>query len=329
LSRIDPARVDELLDRAASARILVVGDLMLDRYVSGRVERVSPEAPVPVVLVDSERSGIGGAGNVAANVTALGAACAVIGCVGADRAGEELLSGLTALGVAAEAAVRVPSRPTTVKTRVHAGQHQIVRFDREVEHEVAPDVADALAASVRALVGVSDAVVVQDYDKGVMTHEVIRSVLDAAEAAEKPVVVDPKRRGFFEYGGATVFKPNRRELQDALGDHARPDDAEWMEETRKGLGCRHLLLTLGEGGMALQTEEGRLIRLPAVATGVFDVSGAGDTVSAALAVGLATGASVTEAASLANHAAAIGVGRPGVRSVSAADVRAHLVARAH
>jgi len=322
LSGIAPARVDELLRRAPSVRVLVVGDLMLDRYVSGRVERVSPEAPVPVLLVEDERSAIGGAGNVAANVTALGAGCAAVGCVGDDAAGDELLAGLAASGVDASAAVRVSGRPTTVKTRVHAGHHQIVRFDREVEEDLEGGLADRLAEAVRDLVAGSDAVVVQDYNKGVMTGRVIEALLSTADTFERPVVVDPKRRGFFDYGGATVLKPNRRELQDALGHFVRPDDEEWMEATRQRLSCTHLLLTLGEQGMALQTG-GRLIRLPAAARGVYDVSGAGDTVSAAVAVALAVGASMEEAARLANHAAAVEVGKPGVQTVSPADIAAH------
>jgi len=323
LSGIDPARIDELLGRASSVRVLVVGDLMLDRYVSGRVERVSPEAPVPVLLVEEERSAIGGAANVASNVTALGARCAAVGCVGDDQTGDELLAGLAACGVDASATARARGRPTTVKTRVHAGHHQIVRFDREVEDDLEGGLAERLADAIRQLIPECDAVVVQDYNKGVMAGGVIEAVLAAAEASDRPVVVDPKRRGFFEYGGATVFKPNRRELQDALGDLVRADDEQWMEATRKRLNCGHLLVTLGEQGMALQTEDGRLVRLRAAAQGVYDVSGAGDTVSASVAVALAAGASIEEAARLANHAAAVEVGRPGVQTVSPADIVAH------
>jgi rfaE bifunctional protein kinase chain/domain len=323
LSGIAPARVDELLRRASSVRVLVVGDLMLDRYVSGHVERVSPEAPVPVLLVESERSAIGGAGNVAANVTSLGARCAVVGCVGDDEAGAELLAKFAAREVDAGATVRAPGRPTTVKTRVHAGQHQLVRFDREVEDDLEGALADRLADAVRDLVPACDAVVVQDYNKGVLTGRVIEAVLGAADASDRPVVVDPKRRKFFDYGGATVLKPNRRELQDALGDFVRSDDEAWMEATRNRLACRHLLVTLGGQGMALQTAEGCLVRLPAAAQDVYDVSGAGDTVSAVVAVALAAGASIEEAARLANHAAAVEVGRPGVQTVSPAEIAAH------
>ena len=307
-------------------RVLVVGDLMLDRYVSGRVERVSPEAPVPVLLVDEERATIGGAGNVAANVSALGAACDVVGCIGDDAEGELLTGELAARGVGASGVVRTPSRPTTVKTRVQAGHHQIVRIDREVGHDVEDDVAAALVGSIRELALRSDAIVVQDYNKGVLTGVVVQAVRDLGERSGLPVVVDPKRRGFFEYAGATVFKPNERELEDALGDFVHPDDEAWMEATRRRLACRHLLVTLGDRGMALQTDEGRLVLLPTAAQGIFDVSGAGDTVSAAVAVAMAAGASVTEAAVLANHAAAVEVGRPGVQTVTPDEIEAHLLA---
>jgi rfaE bifunctional protein kinase chain/domain len=324
LSRLDPARVDELLERAASIRVLVVGDLMLDRYVSGRVERISPEAPVPVVHVEEERYAVGGAGNVAANVTALGATCSVVGCTGDDPEGDRLHSALEAHGVASSGIVRTPTRPTTVKTRVQAQRQQIVRFDREVDHEAEGDLSAALAEAVRRMAAESDALVVQDYNKGVLAREVIEAVRTVAEHLGLPVIVDPKRRAFFDYPGATVFKPNRRELEDALGDFVHPDDEEWMEATRVRLGCQHLLVTLGDQGMALQTAEGQLVRLATAAQGVYDVSGAGDTVVATVVVALAAGATVAEAAVLANHAAAVEVGRPGVHTVTPDEIRAHI-----
>ena len=323
MSRVEAARFGELLARAGGVRVLVVGDLMLDRYVSGRVERVSPEAPVPVVLVEEERSAVGGAGNVAANVTALGAACEVIGCTGDDADGELLRAELAAQGVGHSGVVRAAGRPTTLKTRVRAEHQQIVRFDREVERDVESEVAAALVDSLRTLACGCHAAVVQDYNKGVLTREVAAAALAGAESEQIPVVVDPKRRGFFDYAGATVFKPNRRELEDALGDFVHPHDEAWMEATRRRLACRNLLVTLGGEGMALQTDEGRLVRLPAAAQSVYDVSGAGDTVIAAVAVALAAGATVVEAATLANHAAAVEVGRPGVQTVTPREILAH------
>lgn len=297
---------------------------MLDRYISGSVDRVSPEAPVPVVRVESEREGIGGAGNVAANVAALGGSCAVVGCVGADPEGASLLGALAKDGIACEGVVTTPDRPTTVKTRVLAQQQQVVRFDREVDEEVGPELAEQLAGQVRVHASECDALVVQDYDKGVFAPAVVAAVEEATRSRRLPWVVDPKRRNFFAFRGATLFKPNARELAEALGEAIRPDDASWMEATRTRLGCQHLLLTLGDRGMSLSSQNAALVRLKAVAREVYDVSGAGDTVTAAVALTLAAGATAEEAAALANHAAAVEVGKSGVQTVSPAEIRAHV-----
>jgi D-beta-D-heptose 7-phosphate kinase/D-beta-D-heptose 1-phosphate adenosyltransferase len=316
--------VDEILDAMRGLRVLVVGDLMLDRYVLGTVERVSPEAPVPVVRVESEWHATGGAANVAANVTSLGAECRLVGCVGDDEDGRALREALGAHAIVTDGLVTTPARRTTVKTRVLAQRHQIVRVDREVDGEVGGEVAAALAAQVRRLAGSCDALIVQDYDKGVLAPAVIGAVREAASARATPWVVDPKRRSFFAYDGATVFKPNARELGDALGESVRADEASWMEATRARLGCEHLLVTLGDGGMSLQSRGRPLTRLQAVARDVFDVSGAGDTVTAVVALALAAGGSACDAARIANHAAAVEVGKSGVRTVLPGEIRNHV-----
>ncbi|MEQ1855958.1 MAG: D-glycero-beta-D-manno-heptose-7-phosphate kinase [Longimicrobiales bacterium] len=321
---LTPTRLDGLLEGIRSVRALVVGDLMLDRYISGSVDRVSPEAPVPVVRVESERSGVGGAGNVAANVLSLGGACAVVGCVGGDLEGRALLEVLTERGVDSDGVFVRDDRPTTVKTRILAQHQQVVRFDREVDSPAEPRLAAELAERVRALARECDVLIVQDYDKGVLTPDVIVAVSDAARGHGIPWVVDPKRRSFFAYGGATAFKPNARELGEALGEPVRPEDERWMETTRMRLGCDNLLLTLGDRGMALQSAGASLVRLPAVAREVYDVSGAGDTVTAAIALALAAGATMPEAAELANHAAAVEVGKSGVQTVSPDEIRTQL-----
>ena len=321
---VPPSRVDELLEAMLGLRVLVVGDLMLDRYVLGTVDRVSPEAPVPVVRVEAEWHATGGAANVAANVTSLGARCEIVGCVGDDEDGRALRDTLSAHAIGTEGLHCTPARRTTVKTRVLAQRHQIVRVDREVDNEVEAAVAAALAVKVGRLAGSADALIVQDYDKGVLTPAVIGAVREAAAAGAVPWVVDPKRRSFFAYEGATVFKPNARELADALGEGVRADDPGWMEATRVRLGCEHLLLTLGDRGMALQSSGRPLTRLGAVARDVFDVSGAGDTVTAVVALALAAGGTASEAAQLANHAAAVEVGKSGVRTVLPEEVRAHV-----
>lgn len=319
-------RVREILEAVAGVRVLVVGDLMLDRYISGAVDRISPEAPVPVVRVEEERYAVGGAGNVAANVVALGARCDVVGLVGDDEGGRLLREALAETGVRLDGLVGTPDRPTTLKTRILARRQQIVRVDREEDADASPELGEVLATAVRELTGDSGAVAIEDYNKGVLVPPVIDAALGRDGSHRLPSVVDPKRLRFFGYGGSTVFKPNAKELADALGERLHPDDPEWMEGVRRRLECGHLLLTLGERGVALRspghdTSPGpAYLRAPAVAREVFDVSGAGDTVTAVMAACLAAGASVVEAALLANHAAAIEVGKAGVATVSPREI---------
>lgn len=323
MDRLERSRVTELLERAREVRVLVVGDLMLDRYVSGSVERISPEAPVPVVRVEEESSAVGGAANVAANVGALGAACDMVGCIGRDAHGELLRRELQALGVKTDGMVVNDERPTTVKTRVLARHQQVVRFDHEVLDDISDALAEALANAVDELAAECQVVALEDYNKGVLVPRVADAALGAARDRGIPSVVDPKRLRFFQYPGATVFKPNARELMDALGEPIRPDDATWMRRARHRLECQNLLLTLGEKGMALHTAEDEFLRVPAVARSVYDVSGAGDTVTAVTAVILGAGGTVPEAAILANHAAALEVGKSGVETVSAEEILEH------
>ena len=321
MNRLTLDRLDALLARAAQVRVLVVGDLMLDVYYQGGASRISPEAPVPVVRVEEQWRALGGAANVAMNVVALGARCTVTGVVGADAAGSDVRAEMAIAGIGDAGVVEAADRPTTVKTRVMARHQQVARFDLETEDELAEDVARALAARVRELARDADAIVLEDYNKGVLVPAVIRAALEAAAAADIPVVVDPKSHFFFDYAWCTVFKPNLPELAAALRDRVRPDDRTWMESVRARLGCAHLLLTLGEDGMALMTSAGDYVRVPTVARSVYDVSGAGDTVTATVAVVLAAGGTIIEGALLANHAAGIEVGKAGVATVSPDELR--------
>jgi len=320
VNRVTPERAREILEAAGGVEILVVGDLMLDRYISGRVERISPEAPVPVVHVDDESHAVGGAGNVAANVVALGAGCSVVGLVGDDESGRQLRGDLEEVGVAVDGLVVDGERPTTVKIRVMSRHQQIVRVDREWDGDVGGDAEQRLVDAIRSLAERADGVAVEDYNKGVLVPAVIGAALGSDGSHELRSVVDPKRLRFWEYGHATVFKPNAKELADALAERLAPDDPAWMERVRQRVGCDHLLLTLGEEGVALQTAAGVHLRVPAVARSVYDVSGAGDTVTAVAAVTLAAGASVEEAAVLANHAAAVEVGKAGVATVRPEEI---------
>jgi D-beta-D-heptose 7-phosphate kinase/D-beta-D-heptose 1-phosphate adenosyltransferase len=329
MNRLSPDRAEELLQAARRVRVLVVGDVMLDSYLRGPALRISPEAPVPVVRIEDEWRALGGAANVATNVVALGSACALAGVVGTDAAGAELSAALADGGIDSHGLLLVPERPTTVKTRIMARHQQVARYDRELDDDLDERTAAALVQRISELAPGCDALVVEDYNKGVLTRSVIAGVLAATAATGRPLVVDPKSRFFFDYRGATVFKPNLLELAAALRERVRFDDPGWMAATRAQLGCGSLLLTLGEDGMSLLTESGDLLRVPAVARSVYDVSGAGDTVTAVVAVGLAAGASVEEAAVLANHAAGIEVAKAGVATVSAEEllqaVREHAV----
>jgi D-glycero-beta-D-manno-heptose-7-phosphate kinase len=316
-------RVETLLAAMSGVRVLVVGDLMLDRYLIGSVERISPEAPVPVVRVREERWAVGGAANVAANVLALGASCEVVGCVGEDEGGKVLRRTLREMGGGISGVVTDSSRPTTTKTRVLARSQQVVRFDSEEDVDVTGAVAGALEEAVASAVDRCDVLVLEDYNKGVLVPGLIRSSLEGAGARGLSTVVDPKRRNFFQYRGVTVFKPNAKELEEALGEPLHPDDPDWMEETRRRLDCRALLLTLGERGMSLTEGGEEPLRIPAVARSVYDVSGAGDTVTAVTACVLAVGGSLREAAVLSNHAAAIEVGKAGVATVTALELLEH------
>lgn len=320
MNRLKPDRIAELLDRARQVRVLVVGDAMLDVYLRGAASRISPEAPVPVVHVREEWRAMGGAANVAANAVALGAACELVACIGADRAGEELREELDEAGIESRGLVVMDHRRTTVKTRVMARNQQVVRFDIEEDGDVDEATERRIIAALAERAAECDVIVLEDYDKGVLTPPVIAAALEAGRARGVPVVVDPKARHFFDYVGATVFKPNQIELATALRAPVQADDPEWMDRTRRQLACSHLLVTLGEDGMALMTDTGEYVRVPTVARSVYDVSGAGDTVIAVVAVAIAAGADPAEAAVLANHAAGIEVGKAGVAPVSAEEL---------
>lgn len=309
-----------MLDAMRGRRVIVLGDVMLDVYLRGPASRISPEAPVPVVLVQEEWRALGGAANVAANVVAFGAACDLVGCIGNDDAAADLAGELGRQGIGAHGLITVAGRSTTIKTRIMARQQQVARYDRETDSDLAQADGEAVVARVLELLPSADALVLEDYNKGLLTRPVIAGVLDAAHAAGVPVVVDPKSRHFFDFRGATVFKPNQPELSAALRTPVEADSAVWLSDVRDELGCDHLLVTLGEDGMTLLTRSGEHVRVPTVARSVYDVSGAGDTVTAVLALALAAGADIVEAAILANYAAGIEVGKAGVATVSADEL---------
>ncbi|HVB32587.1 MAG TPA: D-glycero-beta-D-manno-heptose-7-phosphate kinase [Gemmatimonadaceae bacterium] len=318
---ISRTRLTALLDAAAQQQVAVVGDAMLDVYLIGDVERISPEAPVPVVRVRERRYALGGAANVAQNVCAMGARCRLVGAVGTDAGGSTLRTMLEQMSVYADHLVEV-ERPTTTKTRVVARAQQMVRVDEEDDSDLAPSEIARLLDAVQSAIESSDALVLEDYNKGVLVPEVIARAIAWAQARRIPIVVDPKYRNFFAYRGATVFKPNRRELEAALGAAINLDDPHALPETFARLGVDHLLLTLGERGMALLSPDGAVLRIPTMAREVYDVVGAGDTVTAYLGAMLAAGATAAEAAVIANYAAGVEVGKLGAATVTPAEVLA-------
>lgn len=308
-------RLMQLLDGARGKRITVVGDAMLDVYLSGDVDRVSPEAPVPVVRVRDRKHALGGAANVAQNVVAVGASCDLVAVAGRDRAGDVLRAMLAEVTGTASSLVEV-GRCTTQKTRVVGRAQQLVRVDEEEDVDLDGTDLHRVVDVVTRSVASADALVLEDYNKGVLVPAVIEIAVRAARARKLPVIVDPKFKNFFAYRGATIFKPNRRELEAALGAAVDVDHPSAVPETLERLGVDHILLTLGERGMALFSTDGEIARLPTVAREVYDVVGAGDTVTAWLACMLAAGATAVEAAEVANVAAGIEVGKLGAATVS-------------
>lgn len=314
-------RVMQLLDAMAGRRVVVIGDAMLDRYLIGDTDRLSPEAPVPVVTVRSTRWALGGAANVAANIVAIGSQALLTGAVGADPHADQIRAELAAANIADGYLVEVTDRPTTTKTRVVARGQQVVRIDEESDRPLDASDTEKVWAAVEALLASADALVLEDYNKGTLTPSLIRRAIEAARLRRIPVVVDPKYHHFFEYRGATVFKPNRRELEAALGAEVNfAVDPGTLAAARERLGVDHLLVTLGAEGMVLSSPNAAPRQIPSRAREVFDVSGAGDTVTAWVAVALAAGATVDEAAYLANYAAGLEVAKAGVATVAPAEV---------
>lgn len=316
-------RLRELLTRAAGCRIAVVGDAMLDIYLHGDADRISPEAPVPVVRVRERTEALGGAANVAQNATAIGCETVLVGVVGRDAAGVRVRELLTAQRCDTAGLVDV-DRPTTTKTRIVARSQQLVRVDEERDDDCSAADIDRLIEAASAAIATSDALILEDYNKGVLVERLIVHCIAEARRKKIPVVVDPKYRNFFAYGGATVFKPNRRELEAAVGAAVSLDHPDALPSLVDRLGVDSILLTLSEHGMLLAegTAKGALAihRIPTTARSVYDVVGAGDTVTAYLAAMLAAEATRLEAAAISNHAAGVEVGKAGAATVTPAEL---------
>ena len=317
----------ELVARLRGHRVLVVGDLMVDEYLRGDVSRISPEAPVPVLEVRGTERRLGGAANTAANIHKLGGAATVLGVVGDDPTATALLAALAQVGVEARACV-VPGRPTTRKTRLVAHGQQIVRVDEEVRTPIAGDALAQVLAAIDELIADTAAVVVSDYAKGVVTAAVAQAAIAAAKQRGIPVVVDPKQRDFTVYRGATVITPNLGELERAAGagTATAAELATAVARITPIIAGAALLVTRGADGMTLYRDGAPVHHVAATAREVFDVTGAGDTVVATLALALAAGASIETAMGLASAAAGVSVSKPGTSTVTADELIAALAA---
>ncbi len=300
---------------------------MLDEFIWGKVSRISPEAPVPVVWVQSESIMPGGSANVANNIRSLGGQVTAVGVVGEDRWGSALLSDLTARKIDTSGVLKTP-RPTTVKTRVIAHHQQVVRVDRERREPLSAGTEERLIHMVVQRIEEVDAVVIEDYGKGVISRSLLASVIPLARKHQKLIAVDPKEEHFDLYHGVTALTPNRAEAGEAVGRELESDaDVERSgEEILRRLQCEAVLITLGEDGMRLFERSGRRTRIPTVAQEVFDVAGAGDTVIATFTLALAAGATMEQAARIANHAAGIVVGKLGVAVATPEELRRKLAA---
>ena len=315
----------DIIESLSGQRLAVIGDSMLDRFLWGRVDRISPEAPVPVVRLESETTKLGGAANVAANICALGAEAVLFGLCGKDDAAVQLKDLLTKRGIDSAGLLETKARPTTIKTRILAHNQQVVRTDREDDSPVDEELVATLVSRLTNL-GPFDGMVLSDYGKGLLTHEALAAFIAAGRAAGVPLVVDPKKGDYSQYRGVTSLTPNQKEAEQAcamsITDAAslKAAGAKLLERTA----AEAVLVTRGEHGMALFEKDGREHHLATEATTVFDVTGAGDTVIAVYTTALSAGAGFTAAADLANHAAGLAVRELGTVSVTAAQLTAAL-----
>lgn len=314
LDTLTAHRLQEIFDGLTGKRIAVVGDLMVDRYYWGSVARISPEAPVPVVEVESESTRLGGAANVANNIASLGGIPLLVGVIGNDAGGQILKTLLHDNGFPTDGVIVDDKRLTTVKTRVIAHHQHVVRIDQEVKEDIGESVQQKIVDTLRKTIDTVDAVILEDYNKGVIVKSLIPELVSLARSRNKTITVDPKFNNFFEYKRVTVFKPNRKETEEALG--CRLTDQDSIEQAGKKLieqlEADNVLLTLGERGMSLFERIGKVVHVPTRARHVADVSGAGDTVIATLTMALAAGANIREASMLANFAGGVVCGEVGI-----------------
>lgn len=311
---ISNKRLNELKKGFGGKRIAVIGDMMLDGYFWGDVKRISPEAPVPVLEVEDEFFRFGGAANVALNILTLGATPIPVGVIGNDSYGKIFSSLLKEKNIESEGIVIDNDRPTTTKTRVIANNQHVVRIDKESKAYISNKIEAKISSYLENIIDKLDGIILQDYNKGILTPSIISKIIALAKSKNILVTVDPKFDNFFEYKNVTVFKPNRIETETVLGIRIKSDKdiSSAGRNLLQKLNAEYILLTLGEGGIAVFEKGDKERRMPTKAMKVADVSGAGDTVIATLTIGLAAGANIYEACFLANYAAGVVCGEVGI-----------------
>jgi D-beta-D-heptose 7-phosphate kinase/D-beta-D-heptose 1-phosphate adenosyltransferase len=318
---------EDILDRLEQVRITIIGDIVLDHYIWGEVDRISPEAPIPVVQVIRETYTLGGAANVANNIRSLGGDVDLCGVIGEDSNGGILLDLLKKAGIRTRAVVSLPGRATTIKSRVIAHRQQVVRVDREISDLIPGPIISGMKTQIGEILHQADAIILEDYGKGVINPILLEDVIQWARQAGKITTVDPKTDHFDYYRGVTAITPNRQEAEEAAFIKIR-DEASLHQAGQKllqSLKCKGVLITLGEQGMCLFEEAKPPLKIPTHAREVFDVSGAGDTVIAAFTAALVAGANMQEAAILSNLAGGIVVEKLGTATVTREEIRSRLV----
>lgn len=313
----------DALENFKDKKILVIGDLILDKFIRGRVSRISPEAPVPIVEITDEQYMPGGAGNVVNNILALGAGVYIGSVIGSDIFGKQLIKILEELGADVTGILMDSNRPTSLKTRIIAEHQQVVRADLESKDEIPQSLVLKLVNWIKTIIEKVDGIVISDYGKGLITTELIENIIEVVKKKKIPVVVDPQVGHFFEYKDVTSITPNVKETESALKLNIENETAliEAGKRLIKELNCDSVLITRGEQGMSLFMRDGSIKHISAAAKEVYDVTGAGDTVASVFTLGLTAGLDFYYSAVLSNYASAVVVGKLGTATASLEEIR--------
>lgn len=319
----------DLIKKIWRKKVIVLGDMMLDSYQWGRVDRISPEAPVPIIAIDREEYRLGGAANVALNLTALGAQAYPIGVTGNERNAKEMRKLFKQHKLDTDGLIAEKGRKTTIKTRILAVNQQIARIDIEDSSWISQDTENEILGKIASQIKTADLMIIEDYNKGLLSEKLIGETLKLCKEYELPVAVDPKQKNFFAYQEVDIFKPNYLELQTNLGIKFE-SEADFLEGATQSLDllkCKYLVVTHGAKGMYIFSKDMPTQHLPSYAREVYDVSGAGDTVISALALAYCAGADIKQAASFANHAAAVVCGKLGTATANSREILASYEAK--